>query len=219
MNRSMESTRRPRVQVGDAIAALRALIADPRRLDQVFALGEALNAPAFGELLARFEADPDGRELLARRPSLDTRSVDFAALRTLPDGTLGREYIRFLRDNRIDPDVWRPPRQWEGSAAWLSHRLRQTHDILHVLTGCASDVPGEIVLQAFSFAQTRAPSCFMIALLGTLKHRAHHPGLAVRAVHAWRIGKRAEFIGPVHWEQLWREPVQALRARFHIEPC
>ena len=115
--------------------------------------------------------------------------------------------------------MWPPPGQWEGSAAWLSHRLRQTHDILHVLTGCASDVPGEIVLQAFSFAQTGAPSCFIIALLGTLKHRARHRGLAERAFHAWRSGRRAEFIGPVRWEQLWREPVQALRARFHLEPC
>lgn len=213
------STWRPQVHLGDALAAALALIADPGRLDQVFALNEALNAPVYAHLLARFEADPDGRDLLARRASIDTRSVDFAALGALPDGTLGREYVRFLRDNGIDPDVWPPPRLWEDRAAWLSQRLRQTHDILHVLTGCASDVPGEIVLQAFSFAQTRAPSCLMIALFGTLKHRAGHPGLAARAWHAWRVGMRAAFIGPVKWEALWQQPVQALRERFHIEPC
>lgn len=210
---------RPRVHLGDAVAAALALMADPSRLDQVLALGEALNAPAHARLLARFETDPDGRALLARRALLDTRSIDFAALGTLPDGTLGREYVRFLRDNGIDADVWRPPQEWEGPFSWLSHRLRQIHDILHVLTGCASDVAGEITLQAFSFAQIRSPSCLLIALLGTLKHRAHHPGLTRRAWRAWRIGEHAQFLAPVPWEVLWHERVATLRARFHVEPC
>lgn len=210
---------RPRIHLRDAAAAALALMRDPGRLDQVFALGEALNAPAFARMLAQFDADPVGRDLLARRASLDTRSIDLAVLGALPDGTLGREYVRFLRDNAIDPDVWRPPQAWEDRHSWLSHRLRQTHDILHVLTGCTSDVAGEIVLQAFSFAQTRAPSCLIIALFGTLKHRARHAGLARRAWRAWRIGRRAQFLGPVPWELLWRERVEILRERFHVEPC
>ena len=211
--------RRPRVHLGDAVVAVLALMADPSRLDQVFALGEALNGPAFARMLAQFEADPIGRDLLARRASLDTRSIDFAVLGALPDGTLGREYVRFLRDNGIDPEVWRPPHAWEDRSSWLSHRLRQTHDILHVLTGCASDVAGEVVLQAFTFAQLRTPSCLVIALFGTLKHRTRHPGLARRVWRAWRIGRRAQFLGSVSWELLWHERVEILRARFHVEPC
>lgn len=211
--------RRPRVHLGDAVAAVLALMADPSRLDQVFALGEALNGPAFDRMLAQFEADPAGRDLLARRASLDVRSIDFAVLGALPDGTLGREYVRFLCDNAIDPDVWRPPQAWEDRHSWLSHRLRQTHDILHVLTGCASDVAGEIVLQAFTFAQLGTPSCVVIALFGTLKHCTRHPGLARRVWRAWRIGRRAQFLGTVPWELLWHERVENLRARFHVEPC
>ena len=32
------------------------------------------------------------------------------------------------------------------------HRLRETHDIVHVLTGFGTDGPGELGLQAFNLA-------------------------------------------------------------------
>lgn len=208
---------RPRVRVRDALSAVVTLIGDPDRLDQVLVLGEAVNAGSIARILTRFEADPDGRDLLARRPSIDVRSVDFAALAALPDGTLGREYVRFLRDNAISPDAWRPPSLGDDRASWLGQRLRQTHDILHVITGCPSDVAGEIVLQAFSFAQTGAPSSLLIALLGAIKHRARYRGLGARAWRAWRAGRRAQFLGPVKWESLWQDRVETLRARFAIE--
>ena len=37
-------------------------------------------------------------------------------------------------------------------AAYLAQRMRQTHDIWHVLTGYATDVAGEVQLQAFTLA-------------------------------------------------------------------
>ena len=206
---------RPRAR--DAVSAVVTLLRDPDRLDQVLVLGEVVNAGSIDRILARFEDDPDGRDLLARRPSIDSQSVDFAGLAALPDGTLGCEYARFLRDHGISPDAWPPPRMTTDRATWLGQRLRQTHDILHVVTGCAPDVPGEIVLQAFTFAQTGAPSSLLIALLGSLKHRARHPGLPGRAWRAWRAGRHARFLGPVPWESLWHDRIEALRARFAIE--
>jgi len=208
---------RPRVRIRDALSAVVTLIGDPDRLDQVLVLGESVNGPSIARILARFEADPDGRDLLARRPSIDVQSVDFDALGALPEGTLGREYVRFLRDNMITPDAWPPPQLDDDRASWLGQRLRQSHDLLHVLTGCPASVPGEILLQAFSFAQTGAPSSLLIALLGSVKHRVRHRGLVRRAWRAWRAGVRAHFIGPVKWESLWCDPVESLRVRFAIE--
>ena len=40
--------------------------------------------------------------------------------------------------------------------SFVSHRLHETHDIIHVLTGFGTDLVGEMGLQAFALAQNRA---------------------------------------------------------------
>ena len=191
-----------------AISALYDLARDPNRLDRVLALGEAVNFPVFQQLWNRFQNDPDGREILAERPAIDTQHVDFAALEALPDGTLGREYVRFLRANGITPDAFKPiTGDVDPRAAYLAQRMRQTHDLWHVITGYTPDVPGEIQLQAFTFAQLHAPSALLITILGTLRY-----GVSVRSVRqAHRRGRQARFFGTVRWERRWTEPVADLR--------
>src|SRR5581483_1426369 len=95
---------------------------------------------------------PGGKRILEERPSIDREHVDFDALRRLPDGTLGREYVRFLDDNHITPDVFQKPEIGDDRIAYVMQRVRQTHDLWHVLTGYTPDVPGEILLQAFTYA-------------------------------------------------------------------
>ena len=191
-----------------AVSALRDLARDPNRLDRVLALGEAVNFPVFKHLWARFQRDPDGRRILAERPAIDTQHVDFAALEALEDGTLGREYVRFLRANDITPDAFKPiTGDVDPRAAYLAQRMRQTHDLWHVITGYTPDVPGEIQLQAFTFAQIHAPSSLLITVLGTLRY-----GVTLREVQkAHRRGRDARFFGTVRWEERWTEPVARLR--------
>ncbi len=191
-----------------AASALYDLARDPSRLDRVLALGEAVNLPIFEKVWNRFQSDPEGRKILAERPLIDSAHVDFDALEALPDESLGREYVRFLRANGITPDVFRPPPATvDPRAAYLVQRIRQTHDLWHVVTGYKPDIPGEILLQAFTFAQLRAPSAFLIMVLGTLRHRVSVR--SVRQAHA--RGRRARFLGTVRWEQRWANPVAALR--------
>ena len=86
-------------------------------------------------------ATEEGRRFFAERPRIDRTHVDFDGLRKLPDGTLGREYTRFLDENGITPDAFEElPRVGDPRAAWLMLRLRQTHDLWHVLTGYRPDV-------------------------------------------------------------------------------
>ena len=140
------------------VRTLGTLSRDPGRLDQVLALVQAVNVEAVARGVKLIAADPAGRVLLEEQPRIDRDHVDLAALRRLPAGTLGREYTRFLDDNGITPDAFATlPDVGDPRAAYVMLRMRQTHDLWHVLTGYAPDVRGEVLLQAFTYGQTRAP--------------------------------------------------------------
>ena len=199
-----------------ALAALRALVGlalDPKRLDLVFALTEALNGDCFARVARDLAGDAGGRRILDERPSIDSQRVDFDALAALPDGTLGREYVRFLRDHAITPDIFRPPGGFAEAAAYVTLRIRQTHDIWHVLTGYAPDVHGEILLSAFNYAQLRAPSSLAIAVLGTLRFGSSRPGFAGQVRRAFARGRATRPLAAFYWEDHWDEPLASLRAR------
>ena len=51
-------------------------------------------------------------------------------------------------------------------AAYVIQRLRQTHDLWHVVTGYDTDPASEVALQAFTYAQLRAPGSLVLAALG-----------------------------------------------------
>src|SRR4051812_26910415 len=82
-----------------ALGALWSLAKNPGRLDQVLVFSQAVNARALRRAADGFMATDAGRRLLAEQPRIDRAHVDFDALRALPEGTLGREYVRFLEDN------------------------------------------------------------------------------------------------------------------------
>ena len=196
----------------NAIGAARGLAKDPNRLDLVFVLGESLNRPAFPHIWALFESDPTGARILETRPEINSAHVDLDALARLPDGTLGREYARFLRGNGLTLDVFKAPLGVDPRAAFLMQRIRQTHDLWHVVTGYSPDVPGEVLLQAFTFAQLRTPSSLLIALLGTTRLALRGRLSCVpRLFNAFRHGARAKKMAPMYWEEHWTDSVESLR--------
>jgi ubiquinone biosynthesis protein COQ4 len=201
-----------------AVRALATVLRDPGRLDQVLVFTQAVNARAIERGVARLAATEEGRRLLEDAPRIDRAHVDYDRLRTLPDGTLGRAYTRFLDANGIGPEPFEAlPDIGSPRAAWLMLRMRQSHDLWHVLTGYAPDVRGELLLQAFTYAQTEAPSARAIAFFGTLRY-----GLRLEHLRdlrdAYRRGRAAAFLPTVRWEDEWETPVRELQTRFGIVP-
>jgi ubiquinone biosynthesis protein COQ4 len=193
---------------------LATLARDPGRLDVVLLMTQTVNLPALGAAVAWLEQDDGGRRLLSERPRIDRSTVDFEALERLPDGTLGREYVRFLRDNGITPEPFeRAPVVGDDRAEYIMLRLRQTHDLWHVLTGYAPDVRGEILLQSFTYAQTRAPSALLIAAFGWFRFGYLRPSFLRDLVRAYERGESAGVLPTFRWEDEWETPVAELRAR------
>lgn len=202
-----------RLKVGGR--ALFELIRDPDRTEQVFLLGIALNGPYVPQLFMRMSTAPGGAELMKERPTIDSKTVDFDHLRNLGSDTLGGAYARYLDDNHLDPDLFQAPPGLPPDLSFIAQRIRQTHDIWHVLTGYRPDVPGELALQGFTFAQLRMPSAFLIATLGTATKA---PLEAARVLDGYKRGRDAAFLPVVRFEDHWTDSLDRLRAQLTIRP-
>lgn len=198
-----------------AVSALRKVLADPDRTDQVLEfLGVINSGRSTSARIERFFADPAARKLYDEHRAIDSRTVDLDALAALPEGTLGRAYATFLRSRGLTPDVFdgSPPGISDPRLSYVVQRMRQTHDLWHVVTGCNTDPAGEIALQAFTFAQVRAPGNAILAVTGALRGVRQKPGIVRDMIALYRRGKRANRLVSFAWEDHWATPLAEVRA-------
>ncbi len=212
--RTLDATRLPaRQRWKRAFAALATVLQDPEKTDQVLVFSTYANAGSMPERIHRFLGHPDGRRLFEEHRTIDTHSIDLDALGELPVGTLGRAYADFLRSRGLSPDVFEhPPEDISDPAmAYVVQRLRQTHDLWHVVTGYETDPASEVALQAFTFGQLRAPSSGILALLGTLRGSRIKPDLIFHTLRGLVTGARAEKLAVFVWEDHWETPLDEVR--------
>ncbi len=222
------ATRPPdRVRPVEALRALRALIANPDDTGQVFRVIRALSGRSFERVLDRVLADPTGRQILEERRSLLAALSDRARLRALPDGTLGREYARFMDAEALSaaglleasrtPEA-QPEHRLGPEGQVLGERLRDMHDLWHVVTGYGRDLFGEAALLAFTYAQTRNRGIGAIAGVGFWRMWRGGREAAALVRRAWWRGHRAAFLPAADWEALLELPLDEVRRRLGIGP-
>ncbi len=201
-------------------AALRSMIIiarDPRRLDAVFSLRDALaESDILEPLLVRLRAGEATGRALRERHRL---RVDLAALGRLPEGTFGRTYADFMRAANLDPSSL-PSLEARDDAEWFAAHLYETHDIWHVAAGFAPDVAGELGLQAFYLAQLDAPLPVAILAAGLLNTAFAAMGDATRRmdeiVRGWQVGRAARPFFGVRWDHHWARPLGDVRREFGL---
>ncbi len=209
-----------------AARALRRLIADKEDTAQVFEIMRALNGKATPKGYARLISTVEGGRIAFERPELAEMLSDRAFIDGLPEGTVGAAYRRFMAEEDlsaqglVDVSV-----QGSGAAfqsphpyAWYSRRIRDAHDIWHVLTGYGRDVLGEGCVVAFSHAQTGSTGFGVIAMAAAAKLSRLNPGYPfARAVHeAWRTGRRCAWLPAQDYAALLAEPLGEARVRLGI---
>ncbi|MFK7986063.1 MAG: Coq4 family protein [Sandaracinaceae bacterium] len=212
-------TGRTRDRARVAARAIAALHRDPNQTEHVFSLGIALNAGQLPRVLSEMAVDPMGSKLLREQPAIDRDHVDFAFLRTLPAHTLGGAYVRMVDELGLDPDMFQPPPGLPEIPAYVTQRIRQTHDLWHLLTGYGTDVAGEVVLQAFTYGQLRVPSSIVIALVGGVRIVPRAPGIVRAAFDGYRRGRQARFLAAVRFEDMWERDLDEVRTSLQIRPA
>ena len=167
-----------------------------------------------------FEVDDEARALFADRPVLAHTDLD--VLRALPPETLGGAFTRFLDRHRLDYRLTEQPTPHtrDADAAWLLHRLRQSHDLWHVLFGVGTRGHEEVLIHAFSLGQTGVPTSAMIVLLGGVKHMVleRRWGALAAVRRAYHSGRHARPLLGVYWERRWHDTLTDVRVRFGITP-
>ena len=206
------------------LAALRAvgrLLRDPEDTRQVFKVMAALRGRTGQRFFDRFAHSPVGAAVLADRRQLLDRLQDQHALAELPEGSLGRAYLAFMREENlsaaglVDASGIPEEEHLTPDGRLLRERMRDMHDLTHVLTGYGRDGLGEICLLAFMYRQTGNRGGALIALMGMSKFPRGAMGRAARKAlfEAFRHGGKPAWMPGLDWEALLAEDLDVLRAR------
>ncbi|MGI9592840.1 MAG: Coq4 family protein [Myxococcota bacterium] len=205
--------------------ALRALVAAPDETEHVFELIHALGGDHGERLFQRFLRNPDGMAMLAERSSLVSALSEREALESMPEGSLGHVYARFMSAAGIDAQglvdaAATVPREVEVDPArrWFFDRLRDQHDLWHVLTGYGRDLAGEAALLAFTHAQNGNRGIGAIVLTAAWRGpRSFDCRWQRYLLSCWRRGRRAAPLANQRWEELLPQPLADVRQRMRIE--
>ena len=207
-----------RLQSLRLLASLATFLKNPGSLDSVFAVANSVKDSPLAEQMKRhLLIHPQFSALVKEgwRP----KAIDLTELQTLPDGTLGRCYADQLISQGITPDALIDPSPVSNDAEYITHRLRETHDIIHVLTGFGIDGDSELGLQGFNLAQTRSPLAVMLIFGGMLAALQDDEPLApmLRAMaRGFQLGLDADLVIAHKLEEGWDRPLQDWRQELKL---
>lgn len=193
---------------------------DPYRHDMIAVLGETTGTLALQKLRDRMSADPEGAQILQERPRIRMSNLDIETFRELPDGTFGREYVRFLDDNSVTPDTRMPVKFVDDEElAYVAQRYREVHDLMHTLLGMPTNMLGEVVVKWFEAVQTGLPMCMLGAVFGPLRLSARRKKKLIELV-PWAVqsGRNARCVLNCYYEKRWEQTVESLREEIGVLP-
>lgn len=219
-----------RIEWRKAWRALRRVLADPDRTEEVFELIDAVSGPSFDRWYARFQEDPESARLLLDQPSA-LEALGNPRLRWLPPETLGRAYAETMARFELTGEglvkaseaaadsAPVPERPEDPERDYFGDRVRDTHDLWHVVTGYGMDDAGEAALVAFSYGQSRMLGFGVLALAAmVIAPKTWTLSFERYLLRAWRRGRRARPFHAVPWERWLELPLDEVRRRLDVEP-
>lgn len=165
------------------------------------------------DLLSRH---PQGKAAFENRLLLG--DLDLVQLKHLPADTLGSVYAEHMLGNGLKP---LQAQAVENDFHFLTAHITETHDIWHVVTGCNTNILGEIQLEAFYVAQLEF-SRFWLSLLAKnlLKAVVYDIEVSTNYLDAiakgWIMGKQAKPLFGIAWNTLWETPLTEIRNSLNI---
>ncbi len=204
------------------------LIANKEDTRQVFEVVTALSRDSARRLFKRFVATPYGRRVVTEPVEIEKILGDFARLRAMAPGTVGRAYVDFMEAEGLTPQGLIEAADEAGvglmdypelkAFARAFRHLEINHDLWHVLTGYGRDPIGEICNLVFTRRQTGNPGLKLIIRMGLLAlklERWSFPALKA-AAEARRMGDAVDFLLQHDVEAMLEEPLADVRKRLGI---
>lgn len=218
---------RPRLRPLKAWNHMQNLLADKEDTSQVFHIIEALNGNAIIRDFKQFIESENGPTILAKRAYLPDMLDNHGPLEALPEGSVGHAYLKFMKREGLsaaglvaESETQRAAmKDYDDDLQWYGNRLRDTHDLYHILSGYGRDVLGEDSLLAYTHSQHGGRGVNFIVFMGSRQIAKVAPAeIRLKEVisEARRNGKAASRIVEQDIEALLREPLDAARKRLNI---
>ncbi len=225
---TFQRLRPQRLEPLKALRAFRKLMRDKEDTVQVFEIMRALSGRSASRGYHRLLRTMEGGRQAFLREELAHRLDDPVWLARFEPGTVGAAYRGFREERGFTADglaeIERqviPITDAPHPVIWYSRRLRDVHDIWHVLTGYGTDALGEACVVSFSYGQTNNLGFAFIGWGAAREVQREVPSIpARRAVwQAWRNGRVARWLPALDYEALFEQPLEAVRARLNIRPA
>jgi ubiquinone biosynthesis protein COQ4 len=203
----------------EAIQAVRRLFANPGDTSQIFAIFRAMRGKSGIRAFRRFAASATGHAVLRTRQRLFDHLTDRAMLAALPAGSVGRAYFDFMEEEKLSAEgLVAASQNWDRDPvppdfALYRERMRDAHDLTHILTGYGRDPLGELCLLAFMYNHSRNLGMLLIVVMSW----SRLPPAARRAmIEGWRNGRKARWLQDQDFEALLPRPLDEVRRELGI---
>lgn len=203
---------------------------DKEQTHLAFSIFNALPWTGVDAAASRFLATEEGRRIYASEPALPEILDDRAALRRLPKGSLAHDYCDFTEREGLSAaglvaeyELCREGRpRINDRIEWYLDRLRDTHDLLHILSGFGRDALGEQCVLSFVFKQRPSWGHLFIAYAGAVVTK-RCTGTSAPVLGAVReaqlIGRACPPIAEQSIRDLLAVQTDDIRRKFGIRPA
>ncbi|XP_065068429.1 ubiquinone biosynthesis protein COQ4 homolog, mitochondrial-like [Rhopilema esculentum] len=204
--------------VGSALMGLK----EPTRSDMIAVLGETTGHSALRNLHQQMICDSVGQQILRERPLVNSTSINMEYLRSLPNGTFGKEYTKFMDGCNISADTRDPVRFLDHEElAYVMLRYRQIHDFTHLLTGFPSvSVQNEIAVKWFEMVHFGLPMCALAAIFAPVRLSSSERAILQRNIIPWALyaGYRSKLLLNVYFEKHFEQNIDEFRTDIGLIP-
>lgn len=205
----------------------RLLVQNKEDTTLVFPIFEALPWTGVIEAARNYCESDTGKAVFCAEPSLPEVLDDHAALRRMPAGSLAHAYCDFMEREGLTAQglveefekfLGDRPR-YNDRFQWYFNRMRDTHDLMHVLTGYGRDALGEVCVLAFTYGQQPSLAHLFLGYAGgfEIKSRMKSSAPVLRAVReGQKLGKACPRLVEQSILDLLPLPIDHVRAKLGI---
>lgn len=215
------------IRVITALKAFRQLAQNKEDTEKVFEIIRALSGKSIKRNFDRMLTTSEGGRQVYLGEEFADRLIDRNWLAQFAPGTVGARYREFIAPRELsayglaeesrkidEPDV-----DAAHPVAWFMRRLRDVHDIWHVLTGYGTDALGEASVVAFTYGQLKNFSLAFLSAGAALElHKAHWPQPYARAIYeGYAHGRDAAWLPAQDYLKLFETPLEVARAQLKLQ--
>ena len=229
----------PRYSLPKAFHHFRELLKDKEETSHVFKIFESLPSKSFMPRVRSLTLSEYGEQLRRDEPYLPPILDDHETLRKMPKGSVAHAYCDFMESEGLsaaglveEAEKLDNPK-YGDLVEWFAFRSRDTHDLMHILTGYGRDGLGEQCVLLFTHGQSPSHGHLLIGYAGALHikkitrskapvlkacRQAHRTGkacppligLSIRELLAMKLEDARDVLGipDPHWyrecHRIWR---------------